>query len=184
MFKSIYVGIFLDILCILFINYIFMDFVHTFSNVPVSGVFSLMSGGVGAILGGFLITFFLIIVLILVPFCFVFQKAGRAWWEALIPLYNLYVLTIITGQPAWYLIGFFIPVLNWITSIYLYYQLSKRFGYGIPFAVGLVLLPFVFLPILGFGTAVYSAPVMTEPQADASSSVPQQSDTAPVETVA
>lgn len=109
----------------------------------------------------FSVTLFILaisIVLLLVPTCFVFVKAGRKWWEAIIPVYNVYVLTIITGQPWWVMLGFFIPVANWVVGVYLYYHLSKRFGYGIPFALGLVLLPFIFLPILGFGSAKYRVP--------------------------
>lgn len=147
-----------------------MDFTHIFSTVPASGVFSVMSGGLGSILvGGFFSVLLLGVILVLLPICLIFEKAGRKWWEALIPVYNLYILTIITGQPAWFVIGFFIPVLNWITSVYLYYQLSKRFGYGVPFTIGLVLLPFVFLPILGLGGALYTVPPITKADEPASS---------------
>lgn len=98
------------------------------------------------------------ILLVVVPVCLVFVKAGRKWWEAIIPIYNLYILTIIIGQPWWIIFGFFIPVANWVVGIYSNYHLSKRFGYGIPFTLGLVFLPFIFFPILGYGKAVYIAP--------------------------
>lgn len=107
--------------------------------------------------GSIIVAIFLVLLLtIIVPMCLIFRKAGRGWWEAIIPFYNLYILTIITGQPWWFLIGFFVPFVNYVVGIYLYYHLSKRFGFDIPFTIGLVLLPFIFLPVLAFGGATYT----------------------------
>jgi hypothetical protein len=119
-----------------------------------SGFGSIMM--LGSIVG--VVMLLVLFVLILIPFCLVFKKAGRAWWEALVPIYNTYVLTIIVGVPWWYLFGFFIPFLNWIVAIYFMYRLSKRFGFDILFTLGLVFLPFIFYPILGYGSAVYIVP--------------------------
>lgn len=104
------------------------------------------------------VAFLFVAITIIVPTCLIFQKAGREWWEALIPFYNAYIMTVIIGQPWWILIGFFIPIINWVIGAYMYYHLSKRFGFDIPFAIGLVFLPFIFLPILGFGGALYTKP--------------------------
>ena len=35
-------------------------------------------------------------------------------------------------------------------------ELAKKFGQGVGFAIGLILLPFIFFPILGFGSAQYN----------------------------
>ncbi|MCF7843995.1 DUF5684 domain-containing protein [Candidatus Gracilibacteria bacterium] len=110
---------------------------------------------VGSILIGILLFF---IITVVVPLCLIYKKAGRGWWEAIIPFYNLYVLAVITGQPWWVLLGFLVPGVNCLVSIYLNYHLSKRFGFGIPFTIGLVLLPFIFLPILAFGSSMYIKP--------------------------
>lgn len=108
--------------------------------------------------GNMFVTFISVCVLLfLVPMCLIFKKAGRSWWEALIPLYNLYIMTVIIGVPWWILIGFFVPFLNYVVGGYMYYHLSKRFGFDIPFTIGLVFLPFIFLPILGYGGAIYTA---------------------------
>ena len=122
--------------------------------------FGYLNLGPLAVLGGglFVIMSLLVIVLMVASVIFIFKKAGREWWEALIPFYNIYVLTIIVGQPWWMLIGFFIPIVNYIVCAYLYYHLSKRFGFDIPFTIGLFFLPFIFLPILAFGDAVYTKP--------------------------
>jgi hypothetical protein len=34
--------------------------------------------------------------------------------------------------------------------------LAAKFGKGVGFAIGLIFLPFIFYPILGFGDAQYS----------------------------
>ncbi len=125
--------------------------------------FSSSSFGPMAMLGGSAFFGFLAIFLIVMvaSIILIFKKAGRKWWEAIIPFYNMYVWTAIVGKPWWLLIGFFIPVVSWVVSIYLSYHLSKRFGFDIPFTIGLVLLPFIFLPILALGSAVYTPPEKT-----------------------
>jgi hypothetical protein len=92
----------------------------------------------------------------------VFVKAGREGWEAVIPVYNIYVLTVITAQPWWLLILCLIPVVNFIALGFLYWKLAERFGQIWPFAIGLLLVPFVFYPLLGFGDARYIRPPSPE----------------------
>ena len=47
-----------------------------------------------------------------------------------------------------------------IFYIILCLDVAKRFGKGGGFAVGLILLPFIFFPILGFGSAQYQGAPM------------------------
>ena len=101
----------------------------------------------------------LILIVAILAGCWkVFEKAGRQGWEAIVPIYNLYVLTLITGQPWWLVILFFIPLVNLLVAAYLAFKLAERFEQGIPFTVGMILLPFVFYPVLGFGDAKYTPP--------------------------
>jgi Family of unknown function (DUF5684) len=88
----------------------------------------------------------------------VFTKAGQPGWAAIVPIYNMIVLLKIIGKPWWWLLGMLIPFLNFIVMIVVAVQLAKVFGKGIGFAVGLILLSFVFYPILAFGDAKYTAP--------------------------
>jgi hypothetical protein len=46
---------------------------------------------------------------------------------------------------------------NFIIAILVTLELAKVFGKGGGFAVGMIFLPFVFYPILGFGEARYQA---------------------------
>jgi hypothetical protein len=97
-----------------------------------------------------------VIVVILASVWKVYTKAGKPGWAALVPLYNLYVLFVIAGKPGWWLVLTFIPLVNIIVWIIAILALSKRFGKGGGFAAGLILLPFIFYPILGFGDSKYS----------------------------
>ena len=88
----------------------------------------------------------------------IFVKAGRPGWEAIIPIYNTYILLKIVGKPWWWILLFLIPIVNLIYAIWMYNMLSKSFGKDEAFTVGLLLLSIVFLPILGFGSAKYLGP--------------------------
>ena len=89
----------------------------------------------------------------------VFTKAGKPGWAAIIPIYNGVVLLDIAGKPVWWIILFFIPIVNFIFLILTYVGLAERFGKGGGFAVGLILLGIIFFPILGFGSAQYRGAV-------------------------
>ena len=110
-----------------------------------------MGGGsvIGMIIG-------LAFTILMIVACWkVFVKAGRPGWAVLIPIYNTYVFLKIAGKPGWWLIWFFIPVVNLIVAIIATVAFAQNFGKGIGFAVGLILLPIIFIPILAFGKAQY-----------------------------
>ena len=88
----------------------------------------------------------------------IYTKAGQPGWAVLIPIYNLIVMLKIIGKPWWWLFGFLIPFVNFVVMILMAVNLAKVFGKGTGFAVGLILLSFVFYPILAFGDAQYTAP--------------------------
>ena len=87
----------------------------------------------------------------------VFIKAGKPGWAVLIPIYNAYVMLQIAGKPGWWVILLFIPFVNIVIAIIATIALAYKFGKSGAFAAGLVLLPFVFYPILAFGSAQYQA---------------------------
>jgi hypothetical protein len=51
-----------------------------------------------------------------------------------------------------------IPVVNIVFLIWLYNMVSKSFGHDEGFTMGLLLLGFIFWPILGFGKSKYLGP--------------------------
>jgi hypothetical protein len=88
-----------------------------------------------------------------------FTKAGKPGWAAIVPIYNLVVLLEITGRPIWWLIILLlVPCVNIVFSFILAIDVAKSFGKEAGFGVGLALLPFIFYPILGFGSARYLGP--------------------------
>jgi len=87
-----------------------------------------------------------------------FEKAGQPGWACIIPIYNWYVMLKIGGKPAWWLLLFLIPVVNIVFAVWALNMISKSFGKDEGFTIGLMLLSFIFWPILGFGDAVYQGP--------------------------
>jgi hypothetical protein len=85
-----------------------------------------------------------------------FEKAGKPGWAAIVPIYNIIVMLEIAGKPIWWIILFFLPIVNIIVMILAMIAFAERFGKGAGFGVGLALLGFVFFPILGFGDAQYT----------------------------
>ena len=110
----------------------------------------------------FLLVIFALAIVVLVAAWKVFEKAGEAGWKALIPIYNYYVLLRIVGRPGWWLILYFIPIVGFITGIIVANDASKSFGKSAGFTVGLIFLPFIFVPILGYGDARYLGPAGPE----------------------
>jgi len=100
-----------------------------------------------------------VVVLIVASMWKIFEKAGQPGWAAIVPIYNLYILTKIIGKPGWWVVLMIIPYLNIIFMIWAYNLLSKSFGKDTGFTVGLVLLGIVFFPILAFDKSIlYQGP--------------------------
>ncbi|MGK7895568.1 MAG: DUF5684 domain-containing protein [Xenococcus sp. (in: cyanobacteria)] len=88
----------------------------------------------------------------------IFEKAGQPGWAILIPIYNFYVLLKVAGRSGWWLIIALIPLINLsviVICIIMPFNIANKFGKGIGYGFGLLFLPFVFYPILGFGNARY-----------------------------
>lgn len=110
----------------------------------------------------------------------IFNKAGEAGWKSLIPIYGDYVSYKIAWQTSYFWLSFILGIVasyvssaNLNESIFLTViatllriviavinimyciKLSRAFGHGIGFAIGLILLQPIFLLILGFGSDQY-----------------------------
>jgi hypothetical protein len=97
----------------------------------------------------------LIAVLVIAGLWKVFAKAGQPGWASIIPIYNTYILLKIAGKPAWWLVLLFIPFVNFVIAILAMISLAQAFGKSTGFALGLIFLSPIFIPILGFGSAQY-----------------------------
>jgi hypothetical protein len=85
----------------------------------------------------------------------ILTKANEPGWAALIPIYGMVKLLRIGGRSGWWALLAFVPYVGIIADVVQSISLARVFGKGVPFGIGLLLLPFVFAPILGFGSAEY-----------------------------
>ena len=119
----------------------------------------LMGGMAVLFTGVFLIVMLAIGVVMIASLWKVFTKAGQPGWAAIVPFYNLIVLCQIVGRPLWWIVLCLIPFVNFVIVILVYIDLAKSFGKSTGFGLGMFFLGFIFLPILGFGSAQYVGPV-------------------------
>lgn len=94
-------------------------------------------------------------VLMIVAHWRIYAKAGKPGWASLVPIYNSVVYLQIAGKPLWWLVLYFVPLVNIIVAIMSVFAFAEKFGKGKGFALGMVFLPFVFVPILAFSDAQY-----------------------------
>ena len=111
----------------------------------------------------------------------IFTKAGEAGWKSIIPIYNGYILYKISWKPMWFWISLVLGVVvgicnaitqsneiaavaviavianiaNLIVTIGSLYKLSKSFGHGVGYTIGLIVLNPIFTLILGLGSSEY-----------------------------
>lgn len=86
----------------------------------------------------------------------VFQKAKQPGWAAIIPIYNIYTLLKLCGRPGWWVVLYFIPIVNIIIHAVVSIDCAKAFGKSSVFGiVGLWLFSLIGFMILGFGSAQY-----------------------------
>lgn len=88
----------------------------------------------------------------------VYTKAGKPGWASIIPFYNAIVLLEIVGRPLWWFLLWLIPGVNIVIGIIVILDLAKSFGKGVGFAIGIILLTPIFIPILAWGDAEYQGP--------------------------
>lgn len=100
-----------------------------------------------------------ILIVLIVANWKLFAKAGQPGWASIIPIYNLVILLQIVGRPTWWIAAIlFCPPVGLVFSVIMMVDLAKSFGKGGGFAAGLILLGFIFFPILAFGSSQYQGP--------------------------
>ena len=105
----------------------------------------------------FVVIYFLIVVLLIVSWWIVLTKANKPGWAILIPIYNVLVILDVAKKPWWWILLLLIPVVNLVIAIMVFHAISLGFGKGAGFTVGMIFLPFIFIPILAFGDATYQS---------------------------
>ncbi|MGB0915102.1 MAG: DUF5684 domain-containing protein [Crocinitomicaceae bacterium] len=99
--------------------------------------------------------FFATYLLLFVGVWYMFEKAGKPGWGAIVPIYNIILMTEIAKKPTWWVAMFFIPIANIVFAIMLMDGIAKSFNKDTGFTVGLVLLGPIFMAVLGYGDSVY-----------------------------
>jgi hypothetical protein len=89
----------------------------------------------------------------------IFSKAGEPGWAAIIPIYNMYINLKIVDRPWWWLLLMLIPFVNFVIGLIVIFDTAKAFGKSMLFGLGMLILPFIFYLILGFGDAKYQGPM-------------------------
>jgi hypothetical protein len=116
------------------------------------------AAGAGA---GIVMIIYLAIFLVTIIGCWkAYSKAGQPGWACIIPIYNAIVWLQICGRPIWWFILLLIPLVNLIILIIICIDFAKSFGKGVGFGLGIFFLGFIFIPILGFGSASYQGPAV------------------------
>jgi len=103
-----------------------------------------------------IVIYLAIIVLMVAAMWVLFEKAGQPGWGAIIPIYNMVLLLNVAGRPIWWIILYFIPIVSFIVWLVVCYDVAKNFGHGILLTIGLIFLPFIFFPVLAFGSSEYN----------------------------
>lgn len=125
-----------------------------------------------------------VVILMILSTWIIFRKAGQRGWKALIPVYSDYIFYKIAWKRRWFWINVLLSAIAFavaaipgggtaeyylitsiastllgifilIIEIIMHVKLAKSFRKDGGFAVGLILLPFIFFPILAFGSAKY-----------------------------
>jgi hypothetical protein len=105
---------------------------------------------------GLLVVELALLAMVIVGLWKLFEKAGKPGWAAIIPIYNTCMLIDIAGKPIWWILLLFIPIANLVVIALVMIGLAQNFGRGVGTMVGLILLPMLFMLILGFGSAEYN----------------------------
>ena len=98
-------------------------------------------------------------VLMIVAVWKVFTKAGEPGWASIVPIYNTYILTKISGYNPILFLLFLIPLVNVVFAIMVMLGLGRAFGKSTGWSIGLlVILNVIGMLILGFGKDEYRNP--------------------------
>jgi signal peptidase I len=99
----------------------------------------------------FVIAFILVVILPCVGLWKLFEKAGQAGWQAIIPFYNAYVMIKLSGKPLWWLLLLLLPGINILIWIGIMVDFLKSFGkFSLRSEAAGIILPFIYLPKWGF----------------------------------
>lgn len=131
------------------------------------------------VLAGVLATLLLVwVVCTVIANVHIFQKAGEGGWKSFVPIYRHYVTYKICWKPLWFwvsalllaasvalgcvphnavldVLAIVVTVAAFLVRLAKLYHLSRAFGHGVPFTLGLLFLQPIFILVLGLGGSRY-----------------------------
>lgn len=151
------------------------------------------SSAIGVLTVGFIILMVIIAsvgliatILKIIALWRLFEKAGEKGWKALIPIYDLYILTKLCWDTKYFwvllvaslasgfissfdvngeqvglfsvMVALCVGVYSIFYTVFLYVREARSYGKGEGFAIGLVFLNTIFSCILAFGKSKYIGP--------------------------
>lgn len=132
-----------------------MLYYHSFTDENIAKMFTNSSYKL-SIISGFIINLILgLFVLTLASQWRIFRKAGYKGWYSIIPIYNLVIMCDIIKRGRWWVLLFFIPIINLIALATITNGMARVFNRSDSFSVGLFFFPFIYFPILAFGQNEY-----------------------------
>lgn len=101
-----------------------------------------------------LVSGLLFIIIPIISYWKIYSNNGENGFASIIPIYSQMVLYRIVGLNEMYVLFVFIPLIGTLVSaiinLYATYLLAQKYEKGVLFVVGLIVLPYIFLPILAF----------------------------------
>jgi uncharacterized membrane protein YhaH (DUF805 family) len=127
--------------------------------MPVESAQAVDTSGLAAMLSIPMMLFWLVVIVAAIAgMWMMFEKAGRPGWAAIIPIYNVYVLLKVADMSGWWLLAFFVPIVDVVVAVWMTWKVSKAFGHGFGYFLGLLFLSPIFYMIIGFGKSQYQLP--------------------------
>ncbi len=115
-----------------------------------------MAGPLLVCMGVFWLFMLVLVIVMVVSLWKIFEKAGQPGWAAIVPIYNAYILTVEIAKKEilWFILQF-VPFVGIVAQFVVCIDVAKKFGKETGYGIGLALLPFIFFPMLAFGSAKY-----------------------------
>jgi hypothetical protein len=115
-------------------------------------------GGVQQLVGGIVVYAYLAFTLMVLA-----NRIGvKNSWLAWVPIANMYLMTKMANLPWWWILGFFIPFLNFLIAGYIWSEIGKRFGKA--WWIGaLVVIPMIGLIVPGYFVVTTGSTKPAEP---------------------
>ena len=108
-----------------------------------------------------------LMILTVIGYWGVFCKAGEKGWKVkpsvclikwlCLCLYEVVSVTLKAGVLL-EMLQLILPSIAFVLTVMLYHRLSKAFGHGFGYTVGIMFLPFIFVLLLGVGRSRYTRP--------------------------